>query len=110
MKNAVNASLELLKKVEFLNQEDKIPETQIGLHSGEVMTGNVGSEARKECTVVGDAVNLASRVESLNKEFGTKLLATQAVYDDIKAVIPGRHLSTIQVKGREQLVDVYDLG
>lgn len=112
VKNAVNASLELLKKVEFLNQEGKIPETQIGigLHSGEAMTGNVGSEARKEYTIIGDVVNLASRVESLNKEFGTKLLVTQAVYEEIKAGVPGRHLSSIQVKGREQPVDVYELG
>ncbi|TGN01878.1 adenylate/guanylate cyclase domain-containing protein [Leptospira yasudae] len=112
VKNAVNASLELLKKIEFLNQEGKIPETQIGigLHSGEAMTGNVGSEARKEYTIIGDVVNLASRVEQLNKEFGTKLLVTHAVYEDIKAGIPGRHLSSIQVKGREQPVDIYELG
>ncbi|EMG13435.1 adenylate/guanylate cyclase catalytic domain protein [Leptospira interrogans serovar Grippotyphosa str. LT2186] len=112
VKNAVEASLELLKKIEFLNQEGKIPETQIGigLHTGEAMTGNVGSEARKEYTIIGDVVNLASRVESLNKEFGTKLLVTQAVYDDIKDTVPGRHLSSIHVKGREEPVDVYELG
>ncbi|WP_061248896.1 adenylate/guanylate cyclase domain-containing protein [Leptospira alstonii] len=112
VKNAVEASLELLKKIEFLNQEGKIPETQIGigLHAGDAMTGNVGSEARKEYTIIGDVVNLASRVESLNKEFGTKLLVTQAVYDDIKDKIPGRHLSSIQVKGREEPVDIYELG
>ncbi|MFE1998382.1 adenylate/guanylate cyclase domain-containing protein [Leptospira kirschneri] len=112
VKNAVEASLELLKKIEFLNQEGKIPETQIGigLHTGEAMTGNVGSEARKEYTIIGDVVNLASRVESLNKEFGTKLLVTQAVYDNIKDTVPGRHLSSIHVKGREEPVDVYELG
>lgn len=112
VKNAVNASLELLKKVGLLNQEGKIPETQIGigLHSGEVMTGNVGSEARREYTIIGDVVNLASRVEQLNKEFGTKLLATRAVYEEVKDHVPSKHLSSIRVKGREQSVDVYELG
>ncbi|AOP34574.1 adenylate cyclase [Leptospira tipperaryensis] len=109
--NAVNASLALLKKVEQLNLEGKIPETNIGigLHSGEAMTGNVGSEARKEYTIIGDVVNLASRVEQLNKEFGTKFLVTQAVYDNVKEKVPGRHLSSIHVKGREEPVDVYEL-
>ncbi|TGM09614.1 adenylate/guanylate cyclase domain-containing protein [Leptospira barantonii] len=111
VKNAVDASREILKKIEFLNQEGKIPETSIGigLHTGEAMTGNVGSETRKEYTIIGDVVNLASRVEQLNKQFGTKLLVTQAVYDDIKETIPGKHLSSIQVKGREEPVDVYEL-
>ncbi|TGL71217.1 adenylate/guanylate cyclase domain-containing protein [Leptospira kmetyi] len=111
VKNAVDASGEILKKIEFLNQEGKIPETSIGigLHTGEAMTGNVGSETRKEYTIIGDVVNLASRVEQLNKQFGTKLLVTQAVYDDIKETISGKHLSSIQVKGREEPVDVYEL-
>lgn len=111
VKNAVDASREILRKVEFLNQEGKIPETSIGigLHTGKAMTGNVGSETRKEYTIIGDVVNLASRVEQLNKQFGTKLLVTQAVYDDIKETIPGKHLSSIQVKGREEPVDVYEL-
>ncbi|MGJ4754103.1 adenylate cyclase [Leptospira kmetyi] len=111
VKNAVDASREILKKIEFLNQEGKIPETSIGigLHTGEAMTGNVGSETRKEYTIIGDVVNLASRVEQLNKQFGTKLLVTQAVYDDIKETISGKHLSSIQVKGREEPVDVYEL-
>nr|WP_232371665.1 adenylate/guanylate cyclase domain-containing protein [Leptospira ainazelensis] len=111
VKNAVDASMEILKKIEFLNQEGKIPETQIGigLHAGNAMTGNVGSETRKEYTIIGDVVNLASRVEQLNKQFGTKLLVTQAVYDDIKERNRGRHLSSIQVKGRVEPVDVYEL-
>ncbi|XDD49109.1 adenylate/guanylate cyclase domain-containing protein [Leptospira sp. WS92.C1] len=112
VKNAVNASLALLKQIEQLNLEGKIPETQIGigLHCGEAMTGNVGSEVRKEYTIIGDVVNLASRVEQLNKEFGTKFLVTEAVYSNVKDSIPGRHLSFIQVKGREEPVDVYELG
>ncbi|MCG6166690.1 adenylate/guanylate cyclase domain-containing protein [Leptospira sp. FAT2] len=111
VKNAVDASMEILRKIEFLNQEGKIPETSIGigLHTGKAMTGNVGSETRKEYTIIGDVVNLASRVEQLNKQFGTKLLVTQAVYEDIKTTMSGRHLSSIHVKGREEPVDVYEL-
>ncbi|MDV6236471.1 adenylate/guanylate cyclase domain-containing protein [Leptospira ellisii] len=110
--NAVNASLALLRKIEQLNQEGKIPETQIGigLHYGAAMTGNIGSEARKEYTIIGDVVNLASRVEQLNKEFGTKLLVTEAVFQTVKDKVPGRHISSLQVKGREEPVVVFELG
>ncbi|PJZ68314.1 adenylate cyclase [Leptospira perolatii] len=109
VQNAVNASLEILRKIEDLNHSKKIPETKIGigLHAGEAMTGNVGSTERKEYTIIGDTVNLASRVEQLNKEFGTVLLVTESVYNDSKDFLSAHELPPVNVKGREESVRIY---
>lgn len=111
VQNAVNASMEIIEKVADLNREGKIPETKIGigLHSGEAMTGSVGSSQRKEYTIIGDTVNLASRVEQLNKDYGTALLVTEAVYEQIKHYISCESLPPVKVKGRESEVQIYRL-
>ncbi|TGK15513.1 adenylate/guanylate cyclase domain-containing protein [Leptospira stimsonii] len=97
VKNAIDASIEILRKIEFLNLEGNIPETKIGIEScsGDTMTGIVDSVTRKEYTIIGYVVNSASKVEQLNQQFCTKLLVTQSVYEDIKDKIRGRHSSPI---------------
>lgn len=110
-KNAVSAALEIQKKLIEMNLSGKIPETKIGigLHFGEAMTGSVGSSQRKEYTIIGDTVNLASRVEQLNKDFGSEILATDTVYEHVKHFLEAESLPPVKVKGREKEVLIYKL-
>jgi adenylate cyclase len=110
--NAVSASREILQVIEQMSNEKQIPLTKlgIGLHAGEAVTGNVGSKLRKEYTIIGDVVNLASRIEQLNKQFNTNLLISESVWElinnnDIKAESVG----VVTVKGREQPVNIFKI-
>jgi adenylate cyclase len=110
--NAVRAALAMRESLARLNTRleargAQIIRTGIGIHSGEVIAGNIGSERRMEYTVIGDAVNLASRLESSTKDLGADLVISEATYALTRDHIVARPLGTISVKGREQPVDVY---
>jgi adenylate cyclase len=111
-KNALSAALEILQKVDAEVSSGRLVPTRlgIGLHAGTVVIGNVGSPQRKEYTVIGDVVNVASRVEALNKELGSRLLVTEEVWKAGGDGIPGVARAPLAVRGRKAPVQIYELG
>jgi adenylate cyclase len=109
--NAIAAAREMLSAIEASNAGDPWPiRLGIGIHVGQAVAGTVGSPRRKEYTVIGDTVNLASRLESLNKEVGSQLVVSDAVReaagDAVGEVLP---LGALPVRGYSEPVTVWRL-
>jgi len=109
---SVAAGREMLTAMDHINAQTSWPlRIGIGIHFGEVVAGNIGSPRRKEYTVIGDTVNFASRLEALNKEFGSQLLISasvrEALGDDGDDAVA---LGNVTVRGYEQPVAVFQLG
>jgi adenylate cyclase len=82
---------------------------RIGINSGEMVVGNMGSRERFDYTVLGDNVNLGSRLEGANKEFSTEIMISESTYRLVKNEMEARELDVIRVKGKETPVRVYEL-
>lgn len=106
------AALEMRTRLEQINQGFRargLPEirTGIGLHSGQVVAGNMGHVERMEYTVIGDPVNLASRLEGMTKELACDVIMSEDLYRQVEEHVVAEPLKRIKVKGRDQDVMVY---
>ena len=113
---ALQAALAMLERVNRLNQEQAadptLPKLRIGagIHTGPLMAGSIGSATRQEYSVIGETVNLASRLESLNKSFKTEILLSEATMEMVGEAFPGlESLGEARVAGLEEPVPVYTL-
>jgi adenylate cyclase len=81
----------------------------VGINTGIATLGEIGSEKKKNYTIVGDTVNLASRLESITKEYKSPLIFSEYTYEKVKSKLDCKLLGNVKVKGREQPVDIYTL-
>jgi adenylate cyclase len=109
---AVAAAREMLVAMERVNVDSPWPlRIGVGIHFGEVVAGNIGSPRRKEYTVIGDTVNFAARLESLNKEFHSQLLISSAVRDALGELgADAVSLGAVAIKGYDRPMTVWQLG
>jgi adenylate cyclase len=110
--NAVAACLAIRQELADLNElrmSRGQPPLKIGmgLNTGQVIAGNIGSDEKMEYTVIGDSVNLASRVESMTKEYGTDLLISSAVYEKVKGRFVFEQVKSARVKGKAEAIILY---
>ena len=113
-KNAVKCAYEMLKKVSYLREkwlEEGRPKFEIGvgINTGEVFIGNIGTENRMEYTVIGDSVNLASRIEGYNKVYKTNLLISSSTYNSVSDCADVIKIKEVQIRGKSKKMDIYEV-
>lgn len=111
-KRAVFAALEMREALADLNEQfrrEGLPEISIGMgmHLGEVLVGNIGSTRQMEYTVIGDAVNVCSRIETLTKEFGHDILISDELYRQVRDEVTVQTPEAVPVKGKSSLIQVH---
>ncbi|TAN54247.1 MAG: adenylate/guanylate cyclase domain-containing protein [Betaproteobacteria bacterium] len=111
---AVRAAIAMLRALRAWNErraaEAKPPvDIGIGLNTDQVVSGNIGSKKRMDYTMIGDGVNLASRLESACKQYGAHLLVSEFTYERLRGTYRARKLDRIVVKGKTQPVAIYEI-
>eukprot|EP01135_Chromosphaera_perkinsii_P009923 Nk52_evm16s1967 gene=Nk52_evmTU16s1967 len=112
--HAVSAAIEMMALTRGLNKKRSAENKQeimirIGIHTDTVVSGNIGSERRMDFTVIGDGVNLASRLEGANKEYGTSILISQGTLESCKNKYLIREVDKLRVKGKTQGIKCYEV-
>jgi adenylate cyclase len=111
--HATEASQEIIKKLNIESEMENIPHTRIGigLHYDEAVTGNIGSSKRKQYSITGKVVIMASRIEQLNKKYNTNMLISKEVYNQLNKVTQNAFewLEDSKIKGSENPVSLFKL-
>jgi len=108
------AALRIQRGIDALNERWRVEgmkpfKIRIGIHSDAVMVGNIGSKERMSYTVMGDGVNIASRLEGINKEFGTRTCISHSVFKEAGERLCVRPIDDVTVKGRRSKIPIYEL-
>lgn len=112
--NAVNTALELVEKLQDFNNKNPVEHKLnigVGIHTGEMIVGNIGGKNRFDYTVLGDNVNLTSRIESLTKRYSNNILVTESLVDYIKDKNDGiifRQIDEVIVKGKTIPIKIFE--
>jgi adenylate cyclase len=113
-RRACLAALRIQRGMDALNevwrgQELKPLKIRIGIHSDAVLVGNIGSQERMSYTVIGDGVNVAARLEGINKEYGTRICISHSVFREAGEGLCVRPIDDVMVKGRRSKIAIYEL-
>ncbi|PCJ19889.1 MAG: hypothetical protein COB02_06810 [Candidatus Cloacimonadota bacterium] len=111
-KLATQACFEMLQELKKLHVKweragKEVFNIGLGLNTGPMIVGNIGSTIRMDFTVIGDAVNLGSRVQGLTRKFNSDMLITESTYSKVKDIVKARKIGALQVKGKEESVMIY---
>jgi adenylate cyclase len=111
---ACRTALDMLKELKKLQKKwgdegRPVLHIGIGINSGDMVVGNMGSQMRFDYTVMGDSVNLGSRLEGINKEYGTNIVISEYTYAAVRDVLTCRELDSVRVKGKKLPVKIYEL-
>lgn len=114
IEKALSCALEIQKelyKINKINQSQNKPifKTRIGIHYGKTLVGNIGSNSRMNYTIIGDSVNIASRIEGINKNYDTSILLSKEIFDFAEGKFEMDFVDEIELKGKTQRTKIFSL-